>query len=191
MSPLFLSLKDYQCLPTFSHHYSPMTGCSSLSVLTRSLTQSTLFPVLCSGLGKGPGAALQGTVCGGGIPWNLPLYSSTFDCMLSYNEVSRESFKCPGFFSSSKTIPFPQIHKGSTLPTLPFSSVSRDHQFHALGERTQARPAVSWGTDPGPQQRMMLCGPLNNSKLFCSFLTVLLFDILFLIQKSLEMGSRC
>lgn len=106
-----------------------MTGCSSLSVLTRSLTQSTLFPVLCSGLGKGPGAALQGTVCGGGIPWNLPLYSSTFDCMLSYNEVSRESFKCPGFFSSSKTIPFPQIHKGSTLPTLPFSSLSRVINF--------------------------------------------------------------
>ena len=89
-----------------------------------------------------------------------------------------------------KIIPFPLTHCASALP-FSFHSAAclQGASIPCNGRKHGPDPGIV-GTDPVTQKRMMLCIPPNN-ELFCSFPPILLFYILFLTQKALEMGPSC
>lgn len=192
MSPLFLCLKDYQWLPTSSHHYSHddrMLFLACAHTFPHSIC-TTPCALLCTQ--QRPWCRPPGALSGGeaspevsrSTEVHLIACCPTMKWVrsLSNAQASFLQAKQSHFLNSVKEVHYQLFHFPASPGISDFMYWEKDHR---------PDPAVSWGTDPGPQQRMMLCSPLNKSELFCSFLTVLLFDILFLTQKILEMGSHC
>lgn len=170
-SPIFLCLKDSKWPPSLSPHWSDDWNPASQDALPQVWTD--VQPLSPWALGKVPALSGGHRVCG--VPPALCSTRTTLGCVLSYGEVS-QSFKYPSFFSTSKIIPFPQIHTGSTPRVLTSFPASPERQPHAVGAGTQAS-SVDHGHGPRHSQRRMLCTSLKNNKHFCASLSSLLFAV--------------